>query len=145
MAVWAAAVNSKCSVKEKAWRVNLASGLVLHETGIEAHPHLVRPLCASPTLHVGQDLSGPELLGIRQEDEGGEKRGSDPQGAPAAVSQMPERDLGCVQEGRSQPGARKEGGGNSATSLRPPNLLTLSSRRRRSELDGQMYCQARVT
>lgn len=117
MAVWAAAVNSKCSVKEKAWRVNLASGLVLHETGIEAHPHLVRPLCAIPTLHVGQDLSGPELLGIRQEDEGGEKRGSDPQGAPAAVSQMPERGTwGVSRRGGPSP----EQGKREVETLPPP-------------------------
>lgn len=66
LAVWAAAVNSKFSVKEKAWHINSASGLVLHEAGIEAHLHLASwPLCALPALHIGQDLSGPELPGIR--------------------------------------------------------------------------------
>lgn len=48
LTVWATAVNSKFSVTEKAWHVNLASGLVLHEAGIPVSSLSDHCVCSPP-------------------------------------------------------------------------------------------------
>lgn len=70
---WATAVNSKFSVTEKAWHVNLASGLVLHEAGIPVSSLSGHCVCSLPSMLARRTFQVLSCLVSVQEGVGGKE------------------------------------------------------------------------